>query len=163
LIYLSILFIENSYEQMQQKVSPIGLGGDHAGFNLKEKVKTWLKNMGYQVKDYGPFSDGSVDYPDQIHPLARAIEKGTHQFGIIMCGSGNGVSMTANKYPGIRAALCWEPELARLARAHNNANVLAMPARFIDETTASAIVDVFMKTSFEGGRHKSRVEKIPCS
>ena len=148
---------------MQEKVLPIALGGDHAGFHLKEKVKTWLEKMGYQVKDYGPFSDESADYPDYIHPLARAIEKGAHHFGIIMCGSGNGVSMTANKYQGIRAALCWEPELARLARAHNDANVLAMPARFIDEGTASAVVDVFMKTGFEGGRHVSRVEKIPCS
>ncbi|MFP4691151.1 MAG: ribose 5-phosphate isomerase B [Bacteroidales bacterium] len=148
---------------MQKKVLPIALGGDHAGFYLKEKVKIWLKEMGYQVKDYGPFSEERVDYPDQIHPLARAIENGTHQLGIIMCGSGNGVSMTANKYQGIRAALCWEPELARLARAHNDANVLSLPARFIDETTASAIVDIFMKTSFEGGRHINRVKKIACS
>ena len=148
---------------MQEKVLPIALGGDHAGFYLKEKVKKWLQEMGYQVKDYGPFSDESVDYPDQIHPLSRAIEKGEHPLGIIMCGSGNGVSMTANKYQGIRAALCWEPELARLARAHNDANVLAMPARFIDEATASATVDIFMKTSFEGGRHETRVNKMRCA
>lgn len=147
---------------MHDKELPIALGGDHAGFHLKEKVKVWLKEMGYKVKDYGPSSDDSVDYPDQIHPLARAIEKGEHQTGIIMCGSGNGVSMTANKYQGIRAALCWEPELARLARAHNDANVLAMPARFIDEATAAATVDIFMKTPFEGGRHVSRVKKIHC-
>lgn len=148
---------------MQEKELPIALGGDHAGFHLKEKVKIWLKEMGYQVKDYGPFSEESVDYPDQIHPLSKDIENGLYQMGIIMCGSGNGVSMTANKYQGIRAALCWKPELARLARAHNDANVLALPARFIDETTASATVDIFMKTSFEGGRHVNRVKKIPCS
>lgn len=138
----------------------IAIASDHAGYMLKELIKKFLIENKYTVKDYGTYCDASVDYPDHVHPLARAVEEGIYDFGIVICGSGNGVSMTANKYRGIRAALCWSPEIARLARAHNDANVLAMPARFIDEYMAIEITNVFLNTDFEGGRHKERVIKI---
>jgi len=145
---------------MEKKTLNIAIGGDHAGFELKEHLKVFLASQGHVFTDYGPPSAESTDYPDQIHPLAAAVVAGEHDFGIIMCGSGNGVSMTANKHAGIRAALSWKPEIARLARAHNNANVLALPARHIREEDAREAVKVFLDTSFEGGRHKARVEKI---
>lgn len=145
---------------MEQKTLHIAIGGDHAGFALKERIKGYLASRGHKVTDYGPPSEESVDYPDQVHPLARAVAAGKHDYGIIMCGSGNGVSMTANKHPAIRAALSWKPEIARLARAHNNANVLAFPARFIEEDVALESVRLFLETPFEGGRHESRVTKI---
>ncbi len=145
---------------MQKKVLNIAIGGDHAGFALKERIKELLSSAGHQVTDYGPGTDASVDYPDQIHPLAAGITAGKHDFGIIMCGSGNGVSMTANKYPDIRAALSWKPEIARLGRAHNDANVLALPARHISEEDALEAVQLFLHTEFEGGRHQGRVKKI---
>jgi len=138
----------------------IAIAADHAGFELKEKIREMLENEGYSVKDYGTYSTESVDYPDYIHPLANAVEHGEHDLGIIICGSGNGVSMTANKHKGIRAALCWNVEIAKLARQHNNANVIALPARFIDEKVAEQAVNIFIRTSFEGGRHERRVEKI---
>ena len=138
----------------------IGIGGDHAGFELKKVVISTLENANNKVKDYGPFDDASVDYPDYVHPLATAVHSGEFDFGIAICGSGNGVAMLANKHQGIRAALCWEPELARLTRAHNNANILCLPARFLDEGKAIEIVNAFLHEAFEGGRHERRVEKI---
>ena len=140
------------------KIIPIAC--DHAGFELKEKVKSYLSSRGYEVKDYGTNSSESVDYPDMVHPLGRDIDNGVYEFGIVICGSGNGVQMTVNKYKNVRCALCWTPEIAELARQHNNANILAMPARFISQEVALNIVDKYLSTSFEGGRHEKRVEKI---
>lgn len=140
------------------KIIPIAC--DHAGFELKEKVKSYLSSRGYEVKDYGTNSSESVDYPDIVHPLGRDINNGVYEFGIVICGSGNGVQMTVNKYKNVRCALCWTPEIAELARQHNNANILAMPARFISQEVALNIVDKYLSTSFEGGRHEKRVEKI---
>ena len=126
------------------------------------KVVEKLQGAGHHVKDFGPFSDESVDYPDYIHPLSTSVHSGEFDLGIAICGSGNGVSMVANKHEGIRAALCWTPELAQLAKGHNDANVLSLPARFISEETALEIVDVFLSEKFEGGRHQRRVDKINC-
>lgn len=139
----------------------IGLASDHAGFELKEYVKTLLKSKGLSYKDYGCFSEESCDYPDFAHALAKGMEANECTSGIAVCGSGEGISMTLNKHQGIRAALCWQPELAHMARLHNNANVLTMPGRYIDHETAKAIVDEFLKTEFEGGRHQRRIDKIP--
>lgn len=138
------------------------VGGDHAGFVLKKRILTLLKEKKYSYKDIGPESDAPVDYPDFAHPLAEAVEKGTYRFGILVCGSGNGVAMAANKHQGIRAALCWNVETTRLARLHNNANILCIPARFLDPEEALAMVSEFLTTTFEGGRHERRVQKIPC-
>lgn len=138
----------------------IAIGGDHAGFQYKKEVVAFLTSKGIEVKDFGPFSESSVDYPDFAHPVANAVEKKEFDFGILICGSGNGVAMAANKHAGIRAALCWNTELAGLARQHNNANVLCLPARFIDLATAKACVDSFVTVPFEGGRHLNRIEKI---
>jgi ribose 5-phosphate isomerase B len=140
----------------------IAIGGDHAGYDLKKVLISKLENEGYEVKDFGPFSDESVDYPDFVHPLATAVQNSEFDFGVAICGSGNGVSMVANKHAGIRAALCWEPELARLGRAHNDANILSLPARFISLEDAEACVDVFLSEPFEGGRHQRRVDKVNC-
>lgn len=141
----------------------VGMCSDHAGYDLKLAVKAHLALMGYEVKDFGCFSSESCDYPDFAHPCAEAIERGECGVGVAMCGTGNGIAITLNKHQGIRAALCWEPELARLARGHNNANVLVMPARFITVEKALAIVDEFMSAQFEGGRHERRIAKIPVS
>ena len=138
----------------------IAIGGDHAGFELKQHLKALLEKQGHHVKDFGPFDGNSVDYPDYVHPLATAVHSGEFDLGIAICGSGNGVCMTANKHTGIRAALCWQPELAALARQHNDANILCLPARFIDTKTAEQCVEAFLTNSFEGGRHQRRVEKI---
>lgn len=138
----------------------IAIGGDHAGFTYKEMVKGVLAELGHEVKDFGPGSDASVDYPDHVHPLAKAVANKEFDFGILICGSGNGVAITANKHQHIRAALCWQPELACLARSHNNANVLCIPARFVPEDVAAEMVRVFLSTDFEGGRHQTRVDKI---
>lgn len=140
------------------KIVPIA--SDHAGYQLKTKVIEHLKSLGFEVKDYGTSSDESVDYPDYAHPLASAVNKGEFERGVLICGSGNGVQMTANKYPNVRCALCWGEELAALARQHNDANVIALPARFIAEDEAMRCVDTFFSTPFEGGRHQRRVEKI---
>lgn len=140
----------------------IAIGGDHAGFSYKEKLVQVLKDKGYEVKDFGPYSDASADYPDYVHPLCNAIEAGDFEKGIVICGSGNGVAITANKHQGIRAALCWEKDLAALARQHNNANVLALPARFIPFALAEEMANIFLNTEFEGGRHQTRVDKIAC-
>lgn len=139
---------------------PIVIGGDHAGFNFKEKLKEQLQQKGYTIKDFGPFSEESVDYPDFAHPVADAVEKGEAAFGILLCGSANGVAITANKHQGIRAAICWTSEIASLARQHNNANVLCIPARFVSEDEAKEITTEFINTEFEGGRHANRVDKI---
>ncbi len=140
----------------------IAIGGDHAGYEYKLEVIKHLESKGYEVKDFGPYSDESCDYPDYVHPLAQSIEAGEHDFGVLICGSANGVNITANKYQQIRGALAWIPEIAALARGHNNANVVSMPARFIAIETALEIVDTFLATEFEGGRHERRVNKIPA-
>lgn len=140
----------------------VAIGGDHAGFEYKAKMIQTLTALGYEVKDFGPFSTDSVDYPDYVHPLASAIEAGEYEQGIVICGSGNGVAITANKHQGIRAALCWNEDLAALARQHNNANVLALPARFISYELAENLAKIFLSTAFEGGRHANRVSKIAC-
>ena len=139
----------------------IAFACDHAGYELKEKLVKYLDGKVASIKDFGCHSTQSVDYPDFIHPLAEAIENNEYDFGIILCGSGIGVSITANKHQGIRAAVCWCNDIAALCRQHNNANVLALPARFIDEKQAKQFVDTFLTTAFEGGRHINRVNKIP--
>ena len=141
----------------------IAIGGDHAGFEYKKTIIAALEEAGNSVTDFGPGSDASVDYPDHAHPLADAVEKGEADLGILICGSGNGVAITANKHQGVRAALCWSEEIAALARQHNNANVLCIPARFIELPLAQGIVNIFLSTEFEGGRHGRRVQKIACA
>ena len=140
----------------------IAIGADHAGFELKEKVRDYLTRSGFTSKDFGTYSSESADYPDFAHPVASAVEKKEFEFGILICGSANGVAITANKHQDIRAAICWLEELASLARQHNNANVLCLPARFISEELALKIVDKFLNSAFEGGRHDRRVQKISC-
>lgn len=139
----------------------IGLASDHAGYDLKEFVKTLLDAKGIPYKDFGTYNTESCDYPDFAHPLALAVEAGECYPGIAICGSGNGINMTLNKHQGIRSALCWTPEIAHLARQHNDANVLVMPGRFIHTHTATKIVEEFLSTPFEGGRHQKRIDKIP--
>ena len=138
----------------------IAIGGDHAGFEYKTAVIKELENKGIEVKDFGPYSTESCDYPDYVHPLAKEVEAGSFDLGIIICGSANGVNMVANKYQGIRSAIAWEVELAELARSHNNANILTMPARHLEWEEVVGIVDTFLSTEFEGGRHERRVNKI---
>lgn len=140
----------------------IAIGNDHAGTDLKFKVIARLEQMGHTLQNFGTDDTASVDYPDYVHPLALSVEAKENELGILICGSGNGVCMTANKHQGIRAALCWNAELGALARQHNNANVLCLPARFISEETAFEIVDAFLTARFEGGRHQNRVDKISC-
>ena len=142
---------------------PVAVGADHAGFEYKTAVVLRLNKMGYQVADYGTYSQGSADYPDFAHPAAESVEKSETACGILICGSANGVAITANKHQGIRAALCWQKEIAELARKHNNANILCLPARFVSLQNAFDIIDTFLNTSFEGGRHEGRVNKIACS
>ena len=139
----------------------IAVASDHDGFELKVLMKEYLKEKGYEVEDFGPFSGESSDYPDFAHPMALSIENQETMLGISMCGSGNGINITANKHSGIRSALCWNPEIAELARQHNDANICALPARFLSEKEAKKIVDVFLSTEFDGGRHKRRIDKIP--
>lgn len=141
----------------------IALASDHAGFPLKQQVQLFLEDNGAKVKDFGCYNTESCDYPDFAHPLANAVEKGTCDFGIAICGSANGISMTVNKHQGCRAAICWKPELAALARQHNNANVLSLPARFISVEEAKEILDTFFSSDFEGGRHQRRIDKIPVT
>lgn len=138
----------------------IAIGGDHAGFEYKALLITLLEKLGYTPKDFGAFSKDSVDYPDFAHPVAQAVESNECAFGILICGSANGVAMAANKHQGIRAAICWESELAILSREHNNANIVCIPARFVSEEKAEEIVKAFLSTTFEGGRHETRVNKI---
>lgn len=139
----------------------IAIACDHAGFEYKEIIKKHLEGK-YQLTDYGTYSKDSVDYPDFVHPAANSIENGENELGILICGSGQGVAITANKHQKIRCALCWESELAALAKQHNNANMVAIPARFVSEEKALEIVDTFLNTEFEGGRHQNRVDKISC-
>ncbi|RYZ49165.1 MAG: ribose 5-phosphate isomerase B [Chitinophagaceae bacterium] len=141
---------------------PIAVGADHAGFGYKSEIISFLQEKGLPVKDMGTYSSDSADYPDFAHPVASAVESGEASFGILVCGSANGVAITANKHQGIRAAICWLPEIAQLARQHNNANVLCLPARFVSVTEATTMVDTFLTTTFEGGRHATRVGKIAC-
>lgn len=140
----------------------IAIAGDHAGYSYKSKLKADLMALGYEVSDLGPDSDASVDYPDHVHPLADVVANGEAAQGIAICGSGNGVCMTVNKHQEIRGALVWNEELAALARQHNDANIVCIPARFIDYDTALSIVKTFLNTDFEGGRHERRVSKISC-
>ncbi len=139
----------------------LAIACDHAGFEYKEKLLAHLWSEGHEVKDFGTHSPDSMDYPDTAHPLAMAVESGEYEKGILLCGSGNGIAMTANKHQGVRCALCWMPEIAQLARSHNDANVVALPARFVSYDKAKEIVEAFLKTEFEGGRHQCRVDKIP--
>ena len=141
----------------------IAIASDHAGFGYKTKLVNYLKTKGVEIKDFGPINEESVDYPDYAHPVANAVEKKDADLGVLLCGSGNGINMSANKHQGIRSALCWKKEIAELARLHNDANILAMPARFISYKEAEEIITVFIKTEFEGGRHERRVNKIACS
>ncbi len=139
---------------------PIAIGCDHAGFDCKEEIISMLEAENMHLKDFGTFSKESVDYPDFAHPVANAVETGEAAFGILLCGSGEGVCITANKHQGIRAALCWGQEIAELSRKHNNANIICIPARFVRDGLAEKMVDIFMNTEFEGGRHAMRVDKI---
>ena len=139
---------------------PIAIGCDHAGFEYKENLKKMLTDAGWQVEDKGTYSTDSTDYPDYAHPVSTMVEEEKAAAGILVCGSGNGVCMTANKHKGIRAALCWTEELAALARQHNNANILCIPSRFVDYMTAELMVNTFLSVAFEGGRHEKRVNKI---
>lgn len=141
----------------------IAICSDHAGFGLKSIIEGYLEAQGLEYEDFGTYSEESCDYPDFAHPAAEAIERGVCYPGIAMCGTGNGIAMTLNKHQGIRAALCWTTELAALARQHNDANVLVLPARFIEPETALAIVDTFLSTGFDGGRHERRIRKIPVN
>lgn len=139
----------------------IAVASDHAGFERKQAVLKYLQERGIEYKDFGAYTAESSDYPDFAHPLADAVSKGEFNEGITLCGSGNGINMTANKHQGIRSAICWMPEIARLARQHNDANVCALPARYITDQEAVEIVKTFLETDFEGGRHQNRINKIP--
>jgi ribose 5-phosphate isomerase B len=141
----------------------IAFASDHAGYELKLKLEKYVESKGYEIEDFGTDSEESCDYPDFAHPAAMAVEDGRCAFGIAMCGSGNGIQMTLNKHQGIRAALCWLPELAALAKQHNNANILVLPARFISYEEAVKIVDAYLDAKFEGGRHQRRIDKIPAT
>ncbi|MGZ3840320.1 MAG: ribose 5-phosphate isomerase B [Flavisolibacter sp.] len=141
---------------------PVAIGADHAGFEYKSVLLALLQDKGFQVKDFGAYSTDSVDYPDFAHPVANAVETGEAVCGILICGSANGVAITANKHQGIRAAICWQSDLAKLAREHNNANIICIPARFVSTPEAEEMVNTFLTTAFEGGRHQNRVKKIAC-
>ena len=140
----------------------IPIGADHAGYELKNTIINYLSEQGYSFKDYGTYSEDSIDYPDYGHPVAQHVEKTPGVLGIVICGSGNGINMTVNKHQGIRSALCWNKEIAMLARQHNDANIIALPARFMDANLAIQLVETFLNTTFEGGRHATRVDKIRC-
>lgn len=156
-----MIYLCGKTSYMLEKTIPIG--SDHAGFKLKEVLVAYLLKQGYHVKDFGCFSEESIDYPDFAHPVSEMVESNKGMLGILICGSGNGINMTANKHQGIRSALCWKNEIASLARQHNDANIIALPARFISEEEAISMVDLFLTTPFEGGRHLNRIQKIPCS
>ncbi|MCC5923767.1 MAG: ribose 5-phosphate isomerase B [Crocinitomicaceae bacterium] len=143
------------------KIIPIG--ADHAGYELKEAIKKVFERKGYQFKDFGTNSKDSIDYPDYAHPVANYIEDHPDTLGIVICGSGNGINMTVNKHQGVRSALCWTVEISELARQHNDANIIALPARFVSQDLAVEMVEKFFTTSFEGGRHANRVNKIACN
>ncbi|HEV7333362.1 MAG TPA: ribose 5-phosphate isomerase B [Flavisolibacter sp.] len=141
---------------------PIAIGADHAGFEYKSQIISFLEEKGFSIKDFGTYSADSADYPDFAHPVASAVENGDASFGILVCGSANGVAITANKHQNIRAAICWLTEIATLARQHNNANIICLPARFVSVDEATEMVNTFLTTAFEGGRHAARVGKIAC-
>ena len=145
-----------------EKIKNIPIGSDHAGYELKTFLKEQLEAKGYSFEDFGTYSEERADYPDYGHPVAAAVQK-NGGLGIVICGSGNGINMTVNKYSGIRSALCWNKEITALARQHNDANIIALPARFIDKQLALEMVEIFFSTEFEGGRHANRVAKIACS
>lgn len=138
----------------------ISIGSDHAGYEYKNSIILYLQEIGIEILDHGTFNSDSVDYPDFIHPVAKDLETSNVDFGIVICGSGNGAAMVANKHPSVRCALCWNPEVVKLSRAHNNANVLSIPSRFVNIETAIKMVEVFLESPFEGGRHQKRVQKI---
>lgn len=140
----------------------IAVGSDHAGFEYKEKIKNYLTEKGIEVKDFGTFSKESVDYPDFAHPAASAVENNEADFGVLFCGSGQGVMLTANKHKGIRCSLCWNTDVAKLSRQHNNANMIAFPARFVAYEYVVEMLETFLNTTYEGGRHEKRVNKISC-
>jgi len=144
-------------------IKKIAIGGDHAGFEYKTIIAAYLEELGYTVSDLGTYSVDSVDYPDFAHPTAEAVENGSCDAGVLVCGSANGVAITANKHQGIRAAICWKPEIALLARQHNDANIICLPARFTSIDECKEMVYLFLTTAFEGGRHGTRVNKITCS
>lgn len=146
--------------KMENKVIPIG--ADHAGYELKQYLIEYLTSKGYQLKDFGCHSEESIDYPDYGHPVAEMVQENKGMLGILICGSGNGINMTANKHQGVRSALCWKKEIAELARQHNDANIIALPARFISKNEAVEMVEAFLQTEFEGGRHQRRIDKIAC-
>ena len=146
-------------ETMSEKI--IAMASDHAGFDKKEVVKQYLDSKGIKYKDFGCFSSESVDYPDFAHLLGKAIESGEYETGISFCGSGQGISIVANKYPHVRSALCWNPEIGKLAKEHNNANICAIPGRFVTNKEAIAIVEAYLSATFQGGRHQRRIDKIP--
>ncbi|SJZ32532.1 ribose 5-phosphate isomerase B [Sediminibacterium ginsengisoli] len=145
------------------QAKPIAIGCDHAGLEYKDALVKWLTGKGFQVKDFGTYSADSVDYPDFTHPTASSVEKGEAAFGILLCGSANGVAITANKHQGIRAGLSWQNDVAELIRKHNDANMICIPARFVAYALAEQMVEIFMNTPFEGGRHATRVGKIACT
>lgn len=144
-------------------MSKIALASDHAGYNLKNAIVLFLKELNFEITDFGCFSSESCDYPDFAHPLALAVENDSQLVGIVICGSGNGINMTVNKHQGIRSAICWNVEVAKLARSHNNANICSIPARFVSESDTIAIIKTFLSTDFEGGRHLNRINKIPVT
>ncbi len=141
---------------------PIAIGSDHAGYDYKMNLVKWLGEKSMQTIDLGVHENVSVDYPDYAHPVAASVEKNESAFGILLCGTGNGVCMTANKHQGIRAAMCWDSDVTKLVRQHNNANIICLPARFIALDLAKSLIEIFIQTEFEGGRHGRRVEKIAC-
>ena len=141
---------------------PIAIGADHAGYEYKTVIIDLLESKGLQVKDFGTYNNDSVDYPDFAHPVASAVENGEAGLGVLVCGSANGVAITANKHQGVRAAICWMKDIARLARQHNNANIICIPARFVPTPEAEEMINIFLNTPFEGGRHEKRVSKIAC-
>lgn len=159
---LNFVLINFQPEKQSETDMKIAFASDHAGYALKQVLQDYVKAKGYDTEDFGTHSEESCDYPDYAHPAASAVENGECDFGIAMCGTGNGIQMTLNKHQGIRAALCWQPELAALAKEHNNANVLVLPARFITVEQAKQIVDAYLDARFEGGRHQRRIDKIPA-
>lgn len=142
---------------------PVAIGSDHAGYEYKEDLISFLEAKGLPFHDFGTHSEDSVDYPDFAHPVAQSVESGEASFGILLCGSANGVAITANKHQGVRAAICWGEEIAKLAREHNNANIICIPSRFVREGDVERMVQIFINTEFEGGRHQLRVDKIACA
>lgn len=145
---------------LYQHIKSIAIGSDHAGFEYKQNIVNWLTKQNLTLQDFGTFDTTPVDYPDFAHLVAQAVENKETSVGILLCGSGNGVAITANKHKNIRAALCWTEEIAKLSRQHNNANIICIPARFVDITTAQRMIALFLQTPFEGGRHQKRVDKI---